>query len=110
MRSSLLLGSALLLSCALPHGLRAQAEDPRIRTSIDRLLPDLIAFRHDIHSHPELGNHETRTAALVAARLTALGLEVHTGIAKTGVVGILRGGRPGPVVAIRADMDALPVV
>ena len=110
MRSSLLLGSALLLSCALPHGLRAQAEDPRIRASIDRLLPDLIAFRHDIHSHPELGNHETRTAALVAARLTALGLEVHTGIAKTGVVGILRGGRPGPVVAIRADMDALPVV
>jgi amidohydrolase len=108
LRSSLVL--AAICCAAAPLRLSAQREDPRTRASIDRIIPDLIEVRHDIHSHPELGNHETRTAALVAARLTALGLEVRTGVAKTGVVGILRGGRPGPVVAIRADMDALPVV
>lgn len=69
----------------------------------------VIAWRRDIHEHPELGNREFRTAALVAAHLESLGLEVRTGIAHTGVVGILRGGQPGDVVALRADMDALPV-
>jgi amidohydrolase len=69
----------------------------------------MIEIRQDIHRHPELGNRETRTAELVAAELRRLGLEVRTGIAHTGVIGILRGGRPGPVVAIRADMDGLPV-
>jgi len=108
LRSSLVLAGLFCVSG--PLRLCAQADDPRIRATVDRILPELVSVRHDIHSHPELGNHETRTAALVAARLTALGLEVHTGIARTGVVGILRGGRPGPVVAIRADMDALPVV
>jgi amidohydrolase len=72
-------------------------------------LPQVTAWRRDIHQHPELSNRETRTAALVAAQLKKLGLEVHTGIAHTGVVGILRGGKPGPKLAIRADMDALPV-
>lgn len=72
-------------------------------------LPQVTAWRRDIHQHPELSNRETRTAALVAAQLRKLGLEVHTGIAHTGVVGILKGGRPGPRLAIRADMDALPV-
>jgi amidohydrolase len=67
-------------------------------------------WRRDIHQHPELGNRETRTAALVANHLRALNLdEVRTGIAHTGVVGVLRGAEPGPVVALRADMDALPV-
>lgn len=72
-------------------------------------LPQVTAWRRDIHQHPELSNREARTSALVAAQLKKLGLEVHTGIAHTGVVGILKGGRPGPKLAIRADMDALPV-
>jgi amidohydrolase len=72
-------------------------------------LPQVTAWRRDIHQHPELSNRETRTSALVAAQLKKLGLEVHTGIAHTGVVGILKGGLPGPRLAIRADMDALPV-
>lgn len=97
-----------ILSATAPHRLSAQ-EDPRTRAAIDRLTPDLVSVRHDIHSHPELGNRETRTAALIADRLRTLGLEVRTGVARTGVVGILRGGRPGPVVGVRADMDALPV-
>jgi amidohydrolase len=69
----------------------------------------VIAWRRDFHEHPELGNHEVRTAGIVAKHLQSLGIEVKTNIAHTGVVGILRGGKPGPVVALRADMDALPV-
>ncbi|PYP13583.1 MAG: amidohydrolase, partial [Gemmatimonadetes bacterium] len=69
----------------------------------------VIAWRRDIHEHPELSNRETRTAELVANHLRSLGLEVRTGVAHTGVVGVLKGGKPGPVVALRADMDALPV-
>jgi amidohydrolase len=72
-------------------------------------LPQVTAWRRDIHQHPELSNREARTSALVAAQLKKLGLEVHTGIAHTGVVAILKGSRPGPKLAIRADMDALPV-
>ena len=83
--------------------------DADIRTAVDRLAPRMIEIRHDIHQHPELGNRETRTAELIAKELARLGLEVRTGIAHTGVVGVLRGSRPGPVIAIRADMDALPV-
>ena len=71
--------------------------------------PRLLEWRRDFHSHPELGNREFRTSKIVAAHLESLGLEVHTGIAHTGVVAVLRGGRPGPVIALRADMDALPV-
>ena len=68
-----------------------------------------MAWRRDIHQNPELGNREFRTAGLVAEHLRSLGIEVQTGVAHTGVVGVLRGGKPGPVVALRADMDALPV-
>ncbi len=71
---------------------------------------NVIGWRRDIHKHPELSNHEVRTAALVASYLKTLDIEVTTGVAHTGVVGILRGGKPGKVVALRADMDALPVV
>ena len=82
----------------------------RIDTAAQALESQLIAWRRDLHQHPELGNRETRTAAIVAAHLRALGLdEVRTGVAHTGVVGLLKGGLPGPVVALRADMDALPV-
>jgi len=69
----------------------------------------IIAWRRDFHEHPELGNNEVRTAAIIAKHLASLGITVTTGVAKTGVVGILKGGKPGPVVALRADMDALPV-
>jgi len=69
----------------------------------------VLAWRRDIHQHPELGNREFRTSQKVAGHLQSLGLEVKTGVAHTGVVGILRGGQPGPTIALRADMDALPV-
>ena len=69
----------------------------------------VIAWRRDLHQHPELSNREVRTAGVVAGHLQALGLKVHTGVAHTGVVGLLDTGRPGPVIALRADMDALPV-
>ena len=71
--------------------------------------PKVIAWRRDIHEHPELSNREVRTAKLVADHLKKLGLEVETGIAHTGVTAFLKGGLPGPTIALRADMDALPV-
>ena len=73
------------------------------------MAPKVIAWRRDFHQHPELGNNEVRTAAIVAKHLQALGLQVRTGIAHTGVAGILKGARPGPRIVLRADMDALPV-
>jgi amidohydrolase len=91
------------------------AEDPAeaLAREVDgraaELEAQVIAWRRDIHQYPELSNREFRTADLVAAQLRELGLEVRTGVAHTGVVGVLRGARPGPVVALRADMDALPV-
>ncbi len=82
----------------------------RIDTIAAEIFPAIVEIRRDIHRHPELGFREKRTAALVADKLRALKFdEVRTGIGITGVVGILKGGRPGPIVAIRADMDALPV-
>ncbi|MCL4864668.1 MAG: amidohydrolase [Gemmatimonadales bacterium] len=85
------------------------AQYPAVDRAITAATPAITAIRHQIHQNPELSNRETETAALVAAHLRELGLEVRTGVAHTGVVGVLRGGRPGPVVAVRADMDALPV-
>ncbi len=81
----------------------------RLDKAADGLTTKVIDWRRDIHQHPELGNREFRTAAKVAAHLQSLGIEVKTGVGKTGVVGLLKGGQPGPVVALRADMDALPV-
>jgi amidohydrolase len=95
---------------ALTGPLEAQSLDRRIADLVARFAPAAIEQRHHIHANPELGNREVETARLVAAHLRSLGFdEVRTGIARTGVVGVLRGGRPGPVVAVRADMDALPV-
>ncbi len=82
----------------------------RMDKTTDALTPKLVTWRRDFHQHPELGNREFETSAKIAAHLKSLGIEVKTGVAKTGVVGILKGGKPGPVVALRADMDALPVV
>ena len=107
----------LIPSCMLVLGLAislppAQADD--LATVVDQRIraieSKVIAWRRDIHEHPELSNRETRTGELIAAHLRKLGMEVRTGVARTGVVGLLKGGRPGPVVALRADMDALPVV
>jgi amidohydrolase len=100
---------ALLL--AAPAALPAQAGPlaARADAAVAGVMPKVIAWRRDIHEHPELSNRETRTGAMVAKQLEALGLEVRTNVAHTGVVGVLRGGKPGPVVALRADMDALPV-
>jgi amidohydrolase len=96
-----------------PVALQAQGSVAALRAEIDRrageIAPRVVAWRRDIHQHPELSFQETRTAALVAQHLRSLGLEVQTGVGGNGVVGILRGGKPGPVVALRADMDALPV-
>src|SRR5260370_40398328 len=74
------------------------------------LLPEMIERRRDFHRHPELGFQEVRTSGIVAQELTKLGLEVQTGIGKTGVVGLLEGDRPGPAILLRFDMDALPIV
>ena len=82
---------------------------PIINQKSEKLKDKVIAWRRDFHEHPELGNQEFRTAGIIAAHLKSLGLEVQEKVAITGVVGILRGGKPGPVVALRADMDALPV-
>src|SRR5690606_30279389 len=81
----------------------------QIREGASAIEDRLIEWRRDIHQHPELGEQETRTAALVAEHLEKLGLEVQTEVGRTGVVGILKGGKPGRTVALRADMDALPV-
>lgn len=86
-----------------------QAVPEAVAERIDAVMPKVVSWRRDIHQHPELANREFRTAALVAEHLEELGMEVRTEIAHTGVLGILRGARSGPVVALRADMDALPV-
>lgn len=104
-RPSLLAVSLLLLA-----PLAAQAQQrPEVAVAAEKLKPQVLAWRRDFHQHPELGNRETRTAGIVAAHLRKLGLEVKTGIATTGVVALLKGGKPGPRIALRADMDALPV-
>jgi amidohydrolase len=90
--------------------LRAQTPNEAMDVRIRAVMPKVVAWRRDIHQHPELSNREVRTAGIVAGHLRAIGLDVQTGVAKTGVVGLLKGGRPGRVVALRADMDALPVV
>lgn len=106
--------AALLTLVAASGALSAQTPAAsRLYAEIDRrakeLEPKAVAWRRDFHEHPELGYRETRTAKVIAEHLTKLGLEVRTGVAHTGVVGVLRGGKPGPVVALRTDMDALPV-
>jgi amidohydrolase len=123
MTSTRRLAATVLLVSLHAAGASAQASpgnQPAAASSLDALhvrldkaaeavLPKVVAWRRDLHAHPELGNREARTSAFLADRLRAIGYEVRPGVAKTGVVGLLRGGRPGPVVALRADMDALPV-
>lgn len=87
----------------------AAAQQDNVAALVEKHRAEAIRMREHIHQNPELGNREFKTAELVAEHLTALGIEIRTGVAHTGVVGVLKGGLPGPVVAIRADMDALPV-
>ena len=82
----------------------------KINKAADKIESKCIAWRRDIHEHPELGNNEYRTAKLIADHLRSLGIEVKEGVGKTGVVGVLKGAKPGPCIALRADMDGLPVV
>ncbi len=82
----------------------------QINIAADKIESKCIAWRRDFHEHPELGNNEFRTAKIVADHLRKLGMEVKEGVAKTGVVGILQGAKPGPCIALRADMDGLPIV
>ena len=105
---SLALGLALSLAGPAVQALEAQTLKD-IETRVSAIEGKMIGWRRDIHQNPELSNQEVRTAGLVAEHLRSLGLEVQTGVGGTGVVGILKGGRPGKVVALRADMDALPV-
>lgn len=100
-----LLSATLLVSTAT----QAQTDYAKVSAQADKLESKVIAWRRDLHAHPELGNRESRTAEIIAQHLKALGLEVKTGVAHTGVVALLKGDKPGPVVALRADMDALPV-
>ncbi len=88
---------------------QAQTESKELNTSIINIEPKLIEWRRHLHANPELSNREVKTAAYIAKHLKSLGLEVQTGIAYNGVVGILKGDKPGPVLALRADTDALPV-
>ncbi|WP_295225237.1 amidohydrolase [uncultured Brevundimonas sp.] len=88
---------------------QAQVDTASVDAAVQRVLPEVVAWRRDFHQHPELGFAETRSAGVIAEHLRSLGLEVRAGVGKTGVIGVLRGARPGRTVALRADMDALPV-
>ncbi len=99
------------LAAATTFALNAHADltPAGLDAAVDAIEPRVIEWRRDFHRHPELSNRETRTAEVVAKRLRAMGLEPKTGIGLTGVAALLRGGQPGPTIALRADMDALPV-
>ncbi len=101
----------LLLMCLGVFAIPAVAKDlsAEIAAAADKINPQVIKWRRHFHEHPELSNREFKTAEVVAGHLRRLGLEVRTGVAKTGVIGILKGAEPGPVIGLRADMDALPV-
>jgi metal-dependent amidase/aminoacylase/carboxypeptidase family protein len=106
MKALIALASVLTLT-AFPGGDQRSGVHKRIAAHLDATTAEWVAVRRDLHQHPELSGQEVRTAKVVADRLRTLGLEVRTGIGGHGVVGILTGGRPGPLVAYRADMDAV---
>jgi amidohydrolase len=99
---------SLSICVSIPTLAQTKNADP-VDLAIKKLEPKTIEWRRDIHQHPELGNREFRTSKLIAAHLRSLGLEVKEGVAKTGVVALLKGAKPGPVIGLRADIDALPV-
>lgn len=105
------LSVVVLMSFVLLTPSRVSAQS--LAAEIDKLTaavePELIEWRRHLHQHPELSNREVETAKYITERLKSFGLQPQTGIARTGVVAVLQGGRPGPTVALRADMDGLPV-
>ena len=103
----LISGLLIVLSAATFAFAKDMSEE--INAATQKIMPKVVEWRRHIHEHPELSNREFETAKFIEAHLRKLGLEVKTGIAKTGVVGILKGNQPGPVIGLRADMDALPV-
>jgi amidohydrolase len=103
------LSLALLVAASSLAAQQSSVLPSNLSAKIAAIEPKLVAWRRDIHQHPELGNRETRTAKLVADHLRSLGIEVTEKVGYTGVIGLLKGGKPGPVVLLRADMDALPV-
>ena len=107
--SKSLIAALSFAAIATANAQQSSVLPPDLAARIAAIEPKLVAWRRDIHQHPELGNREFRTAKIIADHLKSLGIEVQEKVAHTGVVGILRGGRPGPVVLLRADMDALPV-
>ena len=108
-----LMKKIILFTGLLTFSIFASAQNAALKAKIAQKAASLeskvITWRRDFHQNPELGNREFKTAEKIAAHLRSLGIEVQTGVGKTGVVGILKGGKPGPVVALRADIDALPV-
>ena len=109
MRNYVLLMTVVLAWPAISTGQTANPLAAQVDALAKELTPQVVTWRRDLHQHPELGNRETRTAKVIAEELTRLGYEVQTGVAHTGVVAVLEGGKPGPTVALRSDMDALPV-
>ena len=111
-RLALAVLAAVALAPAAQLGAAQSAASPlaaRIDREVEKVAPRIVELRHRLHQNPELSNREKETAELVAAHLRSLGLEAKTGIAHTGVVALLKGGKPGPLIAVRADIDALPV-
>src|SRR5262245_21476411 len=99
--ATIALGLSLLP--AITAGQTANPLSPQIDRLTQELMPQVVTWRRDFHQHPELGNRELRTSKIIAEELRRLGYDVKTGVAHTGIVAVLRGGKPGPVVALRAD-------
>ncbi|MBS1653648.1 MAG: amidohydrolase [Bacteroidetes bacterium] len=99
-----------LIIASITNAQKTPALKQTINTEADKIEAQCISWRRDFHEHPELGNREVRTSKIIADYLRSLGLEVRDGVAKTGVVGILKGSKQGPVIGLRADMDALPII
>lgn len=97
------------LICVATANAQKAIIESQVEAAVNKIEPKCIEWRRDFHEHPELSNREFRTSKIIANHLRSLGIEVKEGVAKTGVVGILRGAKPGPVIGLRADMDALPV-
>jgi amidohydrolase len=102
--------AATFVASVLTGYTQKTTNESQIESAVNKIETKCIAWRRDFHEHPELSNYEVRTAKIIADHLRSLGIEVKEHVAKTGVVGILRGDKPGPVIGLRADMDALPVI
>ncbi len=100
----------VIVACAAVLSANVQSREQRVAAAAEALYPSLVEQRRDFHMHPELSNREERTSGAIAAKLKALGFDdIRTGVSRYGIVAVLKGAKPGPVVAIRADMDALPI-